>query len=377
MLVDLIAYNKSFCFGMEGKVMQKAAIVNRVLFALLDNMAWLLCLISLIVFSLFSERFFIPRTLLSIIPRVAPIGILVIGQSFAMLSGHFDLSAESVMGLSAFVAALLLATPELGGWGTMLPAWQAIVIILGIGILIGALNGFMVTKLKINNLVYTIAMLITIRGIPYLISKSTSASQLGKSFDWVGGGRLFTFLSEGKPVGVEVSMVFMVLAFIAAFIVTRYTQFGRNIYAVGSNQEAAEAAGIRSERTVFAVYIVSGLCAAVAGWVIAGRMDSATMKTGFGWIFPIQAAAIIGGISLFGGRGNMLGAMGGVLLWGILDTGLFIMMASPWVVDAFRGGLLIFAVLLDALKVRYVQRRALREELEKSAIGQADKLFSY
>jgi ribose/xylose/arabinose/galactoside ABC-type transport system permease subunit len=281
------------------------------------------------------------------------------------------------VGLSAFVGALLLATPDLGGWGSMLPAWQAIIIILSIGTLIGVVNGFMVTKLKINNLVYTIAMLIFLRGIPYMISSSTSASQLGDTFDWLGGGKLFTIVSEGKPVAVQVSMVFMVLAFMIAFIVTRYTQFGRNMYAVGSNRDAAESAGIRSERTIFAVYIVSGFCAALAGWVIAGRMDSATMKTGFGWIFPIQAAAIIGGISLFGGRGNLIGAMGGVLLWGILDTGLFIIMASPWIVDALRGGLLLLAVMFDAFRVTYLHGRALREVLEKSNIGLADKSLGF
>jgi ribose/xylose/arabinose/galactoside ABC-type transport system permease subunit len=356
--------------------MQKS-IVNRVLFALLDNMAWLLCLISLIVFSLMSDRFFTPRTLLNIIPRVAALGLLVIGQSFTMLTAHFDLSAESALGLSAFIAALLIASPELGGWGTMLPAWQTVFIMLSVGILIGTINGFMVTKLKINNLVYTIAMLITIRGIPYLISDSTSASQLGDAFDWLGGGKLFTIISEGKPVGVQVSMVFMVLAFVAAHIITRYTQFGRNIYAVGSNREAAEAAGIRPDRVIFAVYIISGFCSALAGWVLAGRMDSATMKTGFGWIFFIQAAAIVGGVSLKGGRGNMIGAMGGVLLWGILDTGLFIMMASPWTIDAFRGGLLLLAVLLDALKGRYLHRRALREQMAKTTIGLADNSLGF
>jgi len=356
--------------------MQKG-IVSRVLFALLDNMAWLLCVIAVIVFSVLSDRFFTPRTLLGIIPRVAALGILVIGQSFTMLTAHFDLSAESSLGLTAFVGALLLASPGLGGWGTMLPAWQAIAIMLAIGILIGVINGFMVTRLKLNNLVYTIAMLITLRGIPYMISSSTSASQLGDSFGWLGGGKLFAITSRGKPVGVMVSMVFMILAFAVAHIVTRYTQFGRNMYAVGSNREAAEAAGIRPDRIIFAVYIISGFCAALAGWVLAGRADSATMKTGFGWIFFIQAAAIVGGISLKGGRGNLIGAMGGVFLWGILDTGLFIMMASPWVIDAIRGGLLLLAVLLDALKGRYVHRRALQEQMAKTTIGLADKSLGF
>lgn len=356
--------------------MQKS-LINKILLLLLDNMAWLLCLISIIAFSLLSERFFTPITLLSIIPRVTTIGLLVIGQSFAMLTGHFDLSAESVVGLCAFVGALLIATPELGGWGTMLPAAPVIVIVLAMGLVIGVVNGFMVTKLRINSLVYTIAMLILLRGILYVISSSTSASQLGDTFGWLGGGTLFTFMVDGKPIGFQVSLIFMVLAFAVAFLITRYTQFGRNMYAVGSNREAAESSGIRSERVVFFVYVISGLCSALAGWLIAGRMDSATMGLGAGWIFPIQAAVIIGGISLAGGRGNLIGAMGGVLLWGILETGLFIIMASPWTVDAIRGGLLLLAILLDASKVHYMQRRALHEKLGKSPIGVSDTSLGF
>jgi ribose/xylose/arabinose/galactoside ABC-type transport system permease subunit len=264
----------------------------------------------------------------------------------------------------------------MGGLGTQTSPWLVIPIILLTGLLIGMFNGYMIVKFKVNNLVFTIAMLILLRGIPYIISESTSASQLGKVFTWLGGGNLFTFISNNKPVSVEISMFFMILAFLAAYGITKFTQFGRNMYAVGSNRDAAEASGISSERIIFGVYMISGFCAAIAGWLIAGRMDSATMKTGFGWIFPIQAAAIIGGISLAGGGGNLIGAMGGVLLWGILDTGLNILKASPWTVDALRGGLLLLAVLLDTLRIRYMKQRAIRENLEKSPIGLADKEFN-
>ena len=346
--------------------------LNRVLFLLLNNIAWLLVAVSVIVFSLLSGRFLRPYTLLGIIPRVAPIGILVIGQSFVMLTKHFDLSSESVLGLTAFSATLLIASPELGGWGTMLPGGMVIVLMLGAGVLIGMLNGLMITKLKLNNLVYTIAVLITLRGVSYLISPATSASGLGDGFGWLGGGSLFTVMVDGKPVRVSVSLLFFFLIFAAVHIITRYTRFGRNIYAVGANRAAAEAAGIRSERIIIAVYTISGFCAALAAWVLAGRMDSATMKTGYHWIFSIQAAAIIGGISLKGGRGNMIGAMGGVILWGVLDTGLLIVQASPWIIDAILGGLLLLAILLDALKNRYLARKTLKEQLSKSLVGLSD-----
>jgi len=234
----------------------------------------------------------------------------------------------------------------------------------------------MVTKLRLNNLVYTIAMLIALRGIPYIISESSSASQLGKSFTWLGGANIFTISSGGKPVGVQVSIIFIILTFLIAHLITRYTQFGRKMYAVGSNRDAAEAAGIRPNRIIIIVYVISGLCSAIAALLLAGRMDSATMGTGKDLIFRIQAAAIIGGISLKGGRGSILGAFGGVLLWGILESGLLIMMVSSFTIDAVLGGLLLLAIFLDSIKERYLLRKTNQEQLSKSPIGLADKNYN-
>jgi ribose/xylose/arabinose/galactoside ABC-type transport system permease subunit len=145
------------------------------------------------------------------------------------------------------------------------------------------------------------------------------------------------------------------------------------MYAIGSNRSAAEAAGINSAKIIMAVYIISGLCAALAGLLDAGRMDSATPRTGSGLIFPVQAAAVIGGISLFGGRGSMVGALGGTLLWGIMDSGLNILQVSPFWIEIARGGLLLFAMLLDALKVRYLQRVAIQKALANNPIGLLDQ----
>jgi ribose/xylose/arabinose/galactoside ABC-type transport system permease subunit len=286
---------------------------------------------------------------------------LIIGQSFTMITGNFDLSSESTLGLTAMVAGLLIAPKEFGGWGLMLPAWLAIIIMLLVGLLVGLANGFMVTKLKMNNLIVTIAMMILLRGVVYIISPGSSASFFGPVFDWLGGGILFYLRFGGQSVGVMVSLAFVIFAFIIAHIVTRYTQFGRNMYAVGANREAAESAGIRSDKIILAVYLISGFCSALAGLLTAGRMDSATPRTGMGWIFQVQAAAIIGGVSLLGGRGNMIGALGGMVLWGILDTGLNVLKISPYLVDAVQGGVLLFAMFLDALKGRYLQRTALQK----------------
>lgn len=350
----------------------RSIAVNKIFFTFIDNLIWILVIGAIVIFSILSKDFFTAYNLINIIPRVAAIALLVIGQSFCMLTANFDLSSESVLGLTAMVAGLLIASSEFGGLGLNVNPLLGLVAMLAVGLLIGFANGFMITKLKMNNLLVTIAMMIALRGLIYMISPGSSASFFGPVFNWLGGGTLFSFESGGLSIGVPVSLFFVVLAFLVAHLVTRYTQFGRNMYAVGSKVEAAEAAGIRSERIVLYVYLISGLCSALAGLLSAGRMDSATPRSGLGWIFPVQAAAIIGGVSLFGGRGNMIGAMGGLMLWGILDTGLNIMEASPFTIDVFRGGLLLFAMMLDALKVRYLRRLMIRKSLEGTTIGLED-----
>ena len=145
------------------------------------------------------------------------------------------------------------------------------------------------------------------------------------------------------------------------------------MYAVGSNLTAAKDAGIDTDRIVRIVYLIDGFCMALAGWLAAGRIDSATPRTGAGLTFPVQAAAVIGGISMAGGRGNMIGALGGLMLWSILDNGLSIIRVSPFWIETSRGLILLFAVFLDAVKVKQMHQRSLIDILLQSTIGLKDK----
>jgi ribose/xylose/arabinose/galactoside ABC-type transport system permease subunit len=347
-------------------------LLHKILLAIFDNLIWIIVAAALLIFSLLSDIFFTPFNLLNIIPRVAAIGLLIIGQAFTMITGNFDLSSESNVGFTAMIGGLLLATTAKGGLGLMWPVAVVIPIMLLAGILVGVM-----TKLKVNNLIVTISMLIILRGVVYIINPGVTASQFPDAFDWLGSGTLFKLPMSGRSVAVPVSMFFVIFAFLVAFIITRYRQFGRNMYAVGANRDAAEAAGIQSDKIILSVYIISGFCAALAGLLTAGRMDAATPRTGADWIFQVQAACIIGGISLFGGRGNMIGAMGGMLLWGMIDTGLNLMKVDPLIIDLIRGLLLLFAMLLDALKVRYLHRLAVDEALSDTKVGLEHKKLIY
>ncbi len=344
-----------------------------ILFFFINNLIWVLVLIALVVFSILSPSFFTPRNLVSIFVREAPLALLVVGQAFTLITGNFDLSSESTMGFTAMAAALLLAPAANGGLGIEMNPILGIVVMILIGALIGVVNGFFITKLKMNNFIMTVAMMMILRGATYAISPGNSVSFLPKAFTWLGGSALFKIpLEGGLKLAIPVSMFFVVIAFLIAYVITRYRRFGRNMFAVGSSRPAAQAAGVDIDKIILAVYIISGVCAALAGLLDAGRMNSATPRTGQGLIFPVQAAAVIGGISLFGGRGSMIGAFGGVLLWGILDTGLNITGVSPFWIEVSRGSLLLFAMFVDALKVKYLHRVSIQKVLAKSPIGMAD-----
>ncbi len=349
----------------------KTKTVN-ILAIILDNLIWILVLAALAIFSALSPAFRTPYNLLNTLYRSAYLGVLVIGQAFAMMSGNFDLSSESGLALTAMVGGLFLASAENGGLGFEVSPIVAILIMISVGLTIGFINGFLITRMRMNNLIVTIAMQMILRGLVYIISPGATASFFPKRLPgWVAA--IFLKVASGKGfLGIPTAAVFIILAFIIAHIITKYTQFGRNIFAVGSNNVAAKDAGIEVDKIIRKVYLVSGFCMAIGGILVAGRLDSATPRVGAGLIFPVQAACVIGGVSLFGGRGTMIGAFGGLLLWSILDAGLAIMEVSPFWIEASRGLILLFAVALDAIKVKGMHRRALEEKLSISHIGLKD-----
>jgi len=346
--------------------------LNQIVYYLFDNLIWILVISSLIIFSALSEGFRTPYNLVNILSRTAALGMLVIGQAFTMITGNFDLSSESGLGLTAMVAGLLLAAEENGGLGLEVSPAVAIAAMIVVGLAIGWINGILITRLRMNNLIVTIAMLMILRGLVYIISPGATASFFPDGFKWLGAGSLVKIPQEKGFFAIPASSVFIVVAFIIAHIITRYTQFGRNMYAIGSNITAAKDAGIDADKITRQVYLISGFCMAIAGLLAAGRLDSATPRVGSGLIFPVQAAAVVGGISLFGGRGTMIGAMGGLFLWSILDVGLPIMKVSPFWIETSRGLLLLFAVGLDAIRVQRMRKRALAESLAQTEIGMVD-----
>jgi ribose/xylose/arabinose/galactoside ABC-type transport system permease subunit len=313
---------------------------------LLDNLIWILLLVTIFIFSILTSRFLGIDNLTNILVHSSVLGILVIGQSFTLITGNFDLSAESTIGLTAVLGAFLLTASgePSNGSGLFLNPVLTILVMLAVGLFIGEINGFLVTKMRMNNFVVTLSMLIIVRGLAFLTTQGRTVTNLPVSFKVLG---------HGLVGPVPISVIVMAGAFLIAAVVTRSTRFGRDLYTIGGNREAAVASGIDPDKRVLQVYLISGALAAVGAWIQLGRLGVAPTSTGQGMIFEIQAAAVIGGISLFGGRGTMIGALGGVLLLSSIDSGLSLMRVSGFAIDMVRGIIILVAMLLDAQKARY------------------------
>ena len=331
---------------------------QRLIPALLDHLIWLLLLAVVAFFALTTRNFLTGANFINILFNASVLGVLVIGQSFTLLTGNFDLSAESTLGLCGLLGIFFItpAGPPLYGSGLMLPLWVTLLLIHAIGLGIGWVNGVLITKMKVNNFVVTLAMLITVRGVTLLVNNGQTAYSASKAYNWLG-------LAKAGPIPVPV-MVFLAL-FVLGNVVVARTRFGRELYAIGANRNAALASGVRPERRIIQVYMLSGLLAAFAGWMLSARLTNAMSSMGKGMIFEVFAAAVIGGVSLKGGQGSLLGALGGVLLLTAIGAGLNLMDVSVYWVQAIRGIIILVAMTIEAQKVRVasapVRERGVRD----------------
>lgn len=309
---------------------------------ILDNMIWFI-LVGMIVFAyILNPVFLTSKNLLNLLVHFSVLGILVIAMSFCLLTGNFDLSVESTVGFTAMVAGwMMLDQTNASGWNVH-PA-IAILVMLVLGVIIGCINGFCIVKIGLNPFIVTLAMLIILRGLTLVLTGGMMLYNLPKAYTWIG---------QRSIAGVPIPAILLLVSFIIAHIVASRRVYGRELYSIGSNQEAALASGVNVNRRILQTYIVSSVLAALAGWVLSARLGSVVTNLGQGMVFDATAAAVIGGISLQGGRGTMIGALGGVLLLGSISNSLTLAKVSPFWIDAVRGMLILVAMIIDAVKLR-------------------------
>ncbi len=307
------------------------------------NMQLIITLIGLILlmlfFSLNTKNFLSQRNLLNVALQTSVAVLLAIAETFVIITGGIDLSIGAMSAASGMIAAISL------NHGLPVPAAIFLGLLTGVGL--GAFNGFTVTVLGIVPFIATLGTNSIMRGLIYVMLNGIplSASSAGDAFTWIGQGKLGGWLPY--PV------LFMLIIAVIAVIVLSKSRFGRNIFAIGSNENAAFLSGIKVQMTKFQVYLLCGFLSAIAGIILTSRVASASPTAGQGDETFAIAAAVIGGASLSGGKGNMLGTIIGAFIIGILNNGLNLIGLSSFWQQVAVGCVIILAVFLDVVRIKF------------------------
>ncbi len=293
----------------------------------------------LVVGALVNSNFLTVSNISGIGQQISALGVTVAGESLILLIGGMDLSLEGTYGLAPMVAAWLIVPVSAFGAGTDLSPYLGILILLAVGAAVGLVNGLLIVKGRLNGFIVTLGITIVLAGLQNGIVKAQSLFNLPPAFGYLGSAYV------GK---LPVSLIVAAAIFVLVGLFLRYHRTGRAIYAVGGNREAARAAGIKVDRVRIGVYVAGSVLAAVGGLMEAGRVSAVTGTQGYGEgiIFSVFAAAVIGGVSLQGGRGNMVGAASGVILLGLVQNILDLANVSNYWIEAINGGVILFALIL-------------------------------
>ncbi|MEA2598462.1 MAG: inositol transport system permease protein [Thermomicrobiales bacterium] len=307
----------------------------------------LFLIVLAVVFSIQEPNFATERNFWFLLRQNFVYGILAVGMTFVILTGGIDLSVGSVVAFAGLVAAAVakgsnwrdVGNPDSGGVAVL---W-AVLAAVGVGAGAGLIHGFAVAKLKVPAFVVTLGGLAAWRGAAQVLSEGSPINKFSGDYRYWGS----QFISR-VPVPVVLFAVFVIVG----YLVLRYTTYGRSIYAVGGNPEAARLSGLNTTGLIMSVYVISGFCAGLCGFMLTSRLGAAEVTAGQGYELIVIAAVVIGGTSLFGGEGSVLGTLVGTLLIGTLNSGLAINNVNPYYQPIIIGLIVVLSVYLDQLAKR-------------------------
>jgi erythritol transport system permease protein len=328
--------------------------------ALLFRLRALIVLFALVAaFAVMSSAFLTTGNLTILVKHAAINAILAVGMTFVILSGGIDLSVGSVAGLAGMIAGGLIHSGlVLRPFGVVvyLQVWLVVAVALLAGAMVGAANGLLVSKLRVAPFIATLGTLYAARGAAMLLSGGATFPNLTGKPELGNTG--FPALGSGSFLAIPTS-IWLMLGFAAAgaFLAAR-TPFGRQVYAVGGNERAAELSGVRVRRIKFFVYVISSFCAAMVGLIIASQLVAAHPATGETFELNAIAAVVLGGTSLMGGRGGVGGTIIGAFVIGVLADGLVLMGVSEFWQMVIKGLVIVLAVVLDQMQQQYARRAA-------------------
>jgi len=308
---------------------------NRIKFSF-ENIGLLAILVFLLVIFLSIYHPFLARiNIINILLSVALIGIIGVPWSMLCISGGLDISVGSAMGFTAVIITLIYNN----GVNLVL----SIIIGLVIAAIVGLINGLLVTKVGINPIITTLGMLSVLRGAAFIIAGGEGLPIYNEEFRYIGMGRIWFF-----PIPVVIFIVF----FAVGYFVLKYTSYGRNIYVSGGNERTARVAGINVDWVRISLYMITTMAAGLAGLIFSAQLGQTWPKAGTGYEFAVITAVVLGGVSLAGGKGKILGALLGVLIIGTLSYGLEITGVHSFYITIAQGAILLIAVTIDQLKLK-------------------------
>lgn len=314
---------------------------RRIAFARLRDLALIPAIIVMAIVGQFVNPVFLRAdNLINILQTMSEMALLVLAQALVLIVKKMDLSLESTVGLAPGVAAWLTVPAGAAHGVGLLPGGWSVPITLTVGLLIGVVNALFIIRFGLNGFIVTLGMLITLRGILTGISGGQTFFQLPPSMLYLG-----TTQWLGMPASVWICLIL----FAIGIVVLGFTSFGRSLYAIGGNVDAAKAAGIRTDRVLWIVIVTASFLAALSGLLLSGRLASVASAQGNGYIFTVFAAAVIGGISLNGGKGTVFGAFTGILLLFLIQNVLTLGGVPAQWIGALNGAIILIALALSRI----------------------------
>ena len=299
---------------------------------LIKKYSIILILIALmIVLTMIKPQFIKPGNLVNMLRQISLVGILTMGMMLVILIGDIDISGGPQIALTSVICAYF-ASREC-------PLVLAFLMPLLAGLCCGLVNGVLTAKMRIPSFIATLGMMSVAKGLALIVSKGQPISGIRPEIEWLG---------SKIPVLV---IVFIICAVVVSIILQK-TAFGKKIYALGGNQEAARVCGINVDLTRIKVFLLMSVFATISGILITGRVSSGSATNGIEYHMDAIASTVIGGVSMTGGSGNVMGVVGGVLIMGVLQNGLDLMMVSPYLQQIFKGAIIVIAVVADNMKNR-------------------------
>ena len=321
----------------------------------------LLLVILVLFFGLVTKNFFTLGTFKAIASNFPVIAIMAIGMTFVLLVGGLDISVGSILGFTAVNVVLFHDYFERIGVPLAWLPWLVVLLSLITGLVLGSVNGLIITRVGINPVITTLGMMALARGMASWFALGFEILKTGKISDQRFLNLARMYLPDAKNAIIPITLVYLVVLYALAIFILKYTRYGRNVYAVGANEYAARLAGINVQRIKFLSYVISGATAGLAGAILVAQLSLGRDDAGLGSELEVITAVVLGGVSMAGGKGNLFGVIIAVIILGVIRNGMVQLQAaiglSFYWREVVKGLILILAISIDAARIMATKRR--------------------